>query len=48
MKSVYNQDYSLQILIKLGDLDLKKVAETADMPIEKYFDLLSELITRMP
>jgi CheY-like chemotaxis protein len=48
MKSVYNQIYSLPILIKLGDLDIRKVAETTDIPVEKYFDLLSELIARAP
>jgi CheY-like chemotaxis protein len=40
--------YSLPILIKQGDLEVKKVSESSDMPIEKYYDMISELIARMP
>jgi CheY-like chemotaxis protein len=48
MKSAYNQMYSLPTLIRLGDLDIKKMNETTDMPIEKFYDLLSEVIARAP
>jgi CheY-like chemotaxis protein len=48
MKSVYNQMYSLPTLIKLGDLDIQKLHETTDMPIEKFYDLVSEVIARAP
>jgi CheY-like chemotaxis protein len=48
MKTVYQQEYSLPILMKLGDLDIPKMAETSDMAIEKFFDLLSEITVRAP
>jgi CheY-like chemotaxis protein len=48
MKTVYQQEYSLPMLMRLGDLDIQKLADATDMPIEKFSDLLSEIIFRAP
>jgi CheY-like chemotaxis protein len=48
MKTLYQQEYSMPLLMRLGDLDIPKLAETSDMPIEKFSDLLSEIIFRAP
>jgi CheY-like chemotaxis protein len=40
--------YSLPILIKLGDLEIRKVIKTSEMSIEKFFDIISEIIDRLP
>jgi CheY-like chemotaxis protein len=48
MKTVYQQEYSIPLLMRLGDLDIPKLADATDMPIEKFSDLLSEIIFRAP
>jgi CheY-like chemotaxis protein len=48
MKTLYQYEYSIPLLMRLGDLNIPKLAETVDMPIEKFFDLLSEIIVRAP
>ena len=48
MKTVYQQEYSMPLLMRLGDLDIPKLADATDMPIEKFSDLLSEIVFRAP
>jgi CheY-like chemotaxis protein len=42
------QNFNLSTLLKLGDLDIRRVADATNMPVEKYFSLLSEFIDRAP
>jgi CheY-like chemotaxis protein len=42
------QNFNLSTLLKLGDLDIQRVAVTTNMPVEKYFNLLSEFIDHAP
>jgi CheY-like chemotaxis protein len=43
-----NQNFNLATLLKLNDLDVRKITAATNMPVEKYFNMLSEFIDRAP
>ncbi|MDR0322291.1 MAG: response regulator [Treponema sp.] len=43
-----NSIFNLATLLKLDDLDVRKTADATNMPVEKYFSMLSEFIDRAP
>jgi CheY-like chemotaxis protein len=42
------QSYDLSTLLKPGDLDIRRIADATNMPVERYFSLLAEFIDRAP